>query len=247
VLAVIVVAAIIGVLVFMGSIIQKTVVTVGPPILGTTVELNDVSVSLLSGGFKLNGLRIGNPEGFTQEQPLVAVGKLNVAVAPLSLVSDTIVLKKLIVKDAEFSFETKGGVLGIGGKNNLSALMDNLSKYTSSDPKDEKAPEVADDSPPKKFIMNHVLVEGAKVNMIIGGNAVQIPLPTIEFKDIGVKEGGVQAGTAVAQIMGQVLGETVKHVLVALKDETLKVGGQAADGAGKAVQGGLDAVKGLFK
>lgn len=246
-------AVVVGaVFLFLGKAIKTAILTVAPDVLGTKVELREVNVSLLSGGFEVEGVRIANPEGFTQSVPLMAVDELQVSVAPFSLLNDTIEVKKFVVKNPQFSFDQKGTGL-FGEKNNLSVIMNNINKYmgTASATKtaEPKAEEAATHG--KKVILHYVHIEGAKVTIIFAGAPVTIPIPDIEFKDIGVKEGGVPPGTAAAQIWSQVLSRVSAAAFEYLKTGAIKAGNDALKGAGdaggKAVEGASNAIKGLFK
>jgi len=234
---------------FLDKVIKTAVLTVGPQVLGTKVELKEVNISLISGGFTLEGLRIANPEGYTQTVPLVAIDNLQVSVAPFSLLSDTIVVKKFVLKGAQFSFEQRGM---FGGKSNLTTLTDNINKYTGAEKKAAQAtPQTPTTTPEKKVILHYVRVEGAKATILISGASATVDIPTIEFNDIGVKEGGVTPAQAAALITEQITARVGAIALNAVKDGALKVGNDALKGAGdagnKAVEGAGNVIKGLFK
>ena len=252
ILLIVIVAAVAALFIFMDKIVKETVNTMAPQVLGTKVELAGVGISPLSGAVTLKGFVIENPEGFNQDVPLMSVGALDVAVAPLSLMGDTVVLKKLILDKPTFSFESKGGLLGVGGTNNIKALMDNINRYVDASgdsDKPKEQPEEAESEPAaeKKIIINYVSITNAKVTLIVGGKPITLDMPPIEVKDIGVEEGGVSGATAAAQITGQILGNIVKVAgSAAIKAGTnaLKDGG---DAGGDALKSAGDAIKGLFK
>src|SRR5205807_2960899 len=79
---------------FLGSIVKKGVETVGPQITKTEIRLDSATLSLLSGSGKLNGLFVGNPQGFKTESA-IKVGSVRVAVAPASVFSDKVHVKEL--------------------------------------------------------------------------------------------------------------------------------------------------------
>ncbi len=248
ILLVLVVAVCVAAVIFMDRIVKETFNTMAPQVLGTKASLEDVSTHLLMGSVSLKGFVIENPEGYTQKVPLMSVKSMDAGVAPLSLLSDVVVLDKLIMEKPQFSFETKGGVLGVGGSNNIQALMDNIQKYVGTSAEPAKPEEKTAEKPaPMKVIIHKVSITGAQATIILAGSTFTVPLPPIEFEGIGVKEGGVPISTAVMQISGQVL----THLAKAAADGAVKAGGDALKGAGnvgsEAVKGAGDAIKGLFK
>jgi hypothetical protein len=68
VLAFIVAIAVFVVLGRLGRLIESGVETHGPGLTGTDVALGGASVSIFSGEGELTNLRIGNPEGFSNDR-----------------------------------------------------------------------------------------------------------------------------------------------------------------------------------
>lgn len=230
-----------GLFLFLDKAIKSAVLTIGPEMLGTKVELESVNVSLLSGGFALKGFKIANPEGFDQTVPLAAIDDMRAGVGIFSLLSDTIVVKEFVLNGAQFSFEQKSV---IGSKNNIGVLMDNISKYAGASEKKPAAAEEAKPAKQKKIILHYVKVAGIKVTVVVAGTAQSLTLPDIEIKNIGVAEGGVTPVQATTQITVQIFQGVLSGVFTSLKDGTLKglsdVGKDARDGAD-------NFIKGLFK
>src|SRR2546430_1182025 len=73
VLVVLLVLAAIAVHFFLDDAIKRGVETIGPKLAKVEIKLDAVHLSLLSGSGKLNGLVIGNPEGFNSP-PAISVG-----------------------------------------------------------------------------------------------------------------------------------------------------------------------------
>src|SRR5438876_10673806 len=89
---------------FLGSIVKKGVETVGPQITRTEIRLDSATLSLLSGSGKLNGLFVGNPQGFKTDSA-IKIGSVRVGVAPASIFSDKVHVKEVNVQAPEISFE----------------------------------------------------------------------------------------------------------------------------------------------
>ena len=112
------VAVVIGI--NLDKIVKTAVETVAPKIAQTTVTLDSVSLSLLTGSASLNGLVVGNPSGY--KSPFaISVGKAAVSVSPGSLLSDKIVVKSIEVRAPEITFE--GNPFGA---NNLNQILANV-------------------------------------------------------------------------------------------------------------------------
>ncbi|MBU4459920.1 MAG: AsmA family protein [Verrucomicrobia bacterium] len=238
-----VVAAAIGISVFGGAIVRSAVNGAGAAMLGVPVTLKGASVSLLSGRVRLSGLHIGNPQGFKTDS-LCDVGTIEVKLKPSSLLSDTIVIEKILVDAPEITFER-----GIR-KSNFGALLEGLSGKGggTEKPAPEAAP--ADASKPgKKVVIDELTVSDGKVKLSLTaamGFSAPVALATISMKDIG-RDSGTK-GMGVTDIVGLILGTVFKSVVAAVgnvgefaTDGMKAVGGAAVDGAsviGGAAAGG---------
>src|SRR2546422_2170121 len=91
VLVVLLIAAVLAALYFLGAIVKKGVESTGPHITKTTVRLDAAKLSILSGNGELKGFLVGNPEGFNSPSA-VRVGSVEVGVQPGSVFSDKVVV-----------------------------------------------------------------------------------------------------------------------------------------------------------
>jgi len=119
ILVVLIVGVMIVVGLFLGTIVKKGMEAVGPKITQVSIRVDAVSLSLLNGSATINGLVVGNPEGYKTPQA-ISVGSVAVGVNPLTVLSDKIVVRSVRVEAPEITFEG-----GLGG-NNLSKIMDNV-------------------------------------------------------------------------------------------------------------------------
>src|ERR1700744_2308224 len=157
VLIVIVFVAAIVVSMSLDKIVKTAVETVAPSITKTTVTLDSVKLSLLTGSASLNGLVIDNPEGY--KTPFaISVGKAAVSLSPGSLLSDKIVVKSVEVRAPEISFE--GNPLGA---NNLGAILNNL----KGAPTTNEPVTTASGKPAKKLQVDDLIITDAKVHASI--------------------------------------------------------------------------------
>ena len=209
---------------FLGSIVKKGVETVGPSLTKTQVKLDGASLSVLSGSGSINGLFIGNPEGFKTESA-IKVSSVKLALRPGSVFSDKVHVTQVEVQAPEITFE--GSLKG----NNLSKILDNVQSATGG--KSAGAP--AEKSSSKKMQIDDLVISGGKIHLsatMLGGKSATVPLPDIHLTDLGKDSNGLTAGEVTEKVLKEVTQGTLKAVEKAMLD------------LGK---GATDAVKGVSK
>ena len=103
-LLVLIVVAVIVVGLFLGKIVKAGMEAVGPKITQTTLTVDAVDVSLLTGSATVKNLVIGNPQGY-KAPSAISVGLAAVSVSSMSVLSDKIVVKSIRVESPEITFE----------------------------------------------------------------------------------------------------------------------------------------------
>ena len=164
IVVVVLILLIIGVVIValnLNTLVKKSIEAYGPQITKVSIKLDEVHVDLLTGSAKVNGLVVGNPEGYTAPQS-ISVGEASVGLNPFSVLSDKIVIRSIHVKSPDVTFE--GGLNG----NNLSKILDNANGSAKA------GGPVATNSagkpvPAKTFEVDEVLISGAKVHVITYG------------------------------------------------------------------------------
>lgn len=214
-----------------GPAVKAAVETLGPQVAGVPMRLRSFSVSPLTGHVRLRGLVIGNPPGY-KTASLLELGDVRVAVSLRSLLSDTIVVKRVLVRGASATYEK-----GPGGSN-TAVVQKRVESFSG--------PETAAKSskPAKKLVIRDFRFEDGTVRLsagILGGKALELPIPDIHLKDIG-GDRGTSPAKAVAAMLQPVTGAVGRSALDAGK---AVVGGavDAAKSAAKAVDG----LKKLFR
>jgi hypothetical protein len=222
---------------WLNSIVKKGVETVGPQVTGTSVELDVVNLSIFSGSGVLNGLRVGNPEGFSDDT-LVSLGGVDVRISPRSLLTDTIVVEYLRLSEPNFLIEQSGR------RTNLQALMANVESFAPSEKSVEEQTGAA-----RKVIVKQLVIENARLRGSLLGQTINVPIPRIEMNDIGVGEDGI----AIQDVIQLVLGAVLRNVGSALGDLGPRLGEIGSDigSSGKEVIQNVtgevqDRVRGLF-
>ncbi|HOM59444.1 MAG TPA: AsmA family protein, partial [Kiritimatiellia bacterium] len=182
--------------------------------------------------------KVGNPQGYSDKDAF-AVDKVEVGLNMRSLLSDTIVVRKIQIDAPAISFESKEG------KSNFDTMMANVKKSSAEEKDKAKAPE-GEKKPGKKVIIEEFTLNNGQVAFTSGltlGKGITLPLPSITVRDIGKESGGASAVEALTEVMNSVLGGLSKAVSGAASaaGDLLKGAGDAVSGAAK---GATDALKG---
>ncbi|NLB65580.1 MAG: AsmA family protein [Lentisphaerae bacterium] len=220
-----------------------------PAALGVDATLENASLSLFRGKASLEGLHIGNPEGYKTDG-LFDLGSIAIKLDVRSLLSKTIIIREITIQDMALTYEK--GLLN----SNLGALIDQLAGDDDDEPKekDEAKDKKEKKKDGKKVVIEKLAISGSKMNVSItgaaaltGGGAIPIPLPPITLTDLGKEKEGVTVIEAVQNVLKAILGAAgsaitgagglVADGAKAIGEGALAVGEGALD-AGKAVVGG---------
>ena len=208
---------------FLDSAVKKGVETIGPRLAKVDIKLDAVRLSLFSGGGKIKGLFVGNPEGY-KTPSAVKVGIASLSLVPGSLLSDKIVIKSVNVQAPEITLETDFK------HSHLGKIVDNLQAATgggdSTPP--PKAQGEKSSKPSKKLQVDDFIISDGKIHVsatLLGGQAVTVPLPTIHLTDLGTNSDGITAG----ELMKRVFSEVEKSAAGAAKGAVDSVGKAASD------------------
>ena len=160
--AVLVVLFIIAVLVVTANLdkmIKAGVETMGPEITGTSLTLESVDLSLLSGEGRLKGLVVGNPPGFQTERAF-KLGDARVKVDLKSALSDKLVIEEILIDGPEITYEA-----GASGSN-LNKIQENVAAFAKKAGASGGAEAKAEkkEAGHKKVQINHFILKNAQVN-----------------------------------------------------------------------------------
>lgn len=228
-LFVVIVFGAVALLYFFGSsLISKAVETVGPKVTQTPVRLDNVELSLLSSSSMLQGLYIGNPEGFNKEY-IFSLNQIDVEIEPQSLLSDQLTFRKIHIRNPEMNYEkTLSG-------SNLKSLLANVESFGQS-VTGEKAPKATAPAGPstdsekksrsRRIMINELLIEDLNVRVGVLGAGTSISIPRIELNNL---DSG-STTEAVAKVLQAVLSELTRQL------------GAGVSSVGKGSLSGLEAV-----
>jgi len=234
------------------AIIKKAVVKVLSYVLQVEVKLDSLKLSVMEGKCTLEGLVIGNPEGFKTSHAF-SMDKIEVDLEVKSFTTDEPVIHLVSVTNPQIILEQ-----GFR-KSNLSQLIKNASRFEGKKKTGaEEKPEAEEAQ--KKIRIDKVIVEGAKVSVsapVLQGEKLSVPLPRVEINDIG-KRKPVTIAEAIKIFVSAVLKEALKSgkgIIPSELDDQLKksfddaaetVKKDVLDKVGDGVESVTDGIKKLF-
>jgi uncharacterized protein involved in outer membrane biogenesis len=205
-------------------IVEKAVRTYGPQMTQTSVTVDSIHLSLMTGSANIKGLVIGNPKGY-QTVSAISAGTIAVGVDPMSVFSKKIVIHTFRLEAPEITFEG-----GLGG-NNLSQIMDNVNSAGKSNgtvstnaavqPAQSASPgQPAQQSEPtqtkagKKLEVDDLLITNAQVHVLLTGMQGQqtLTLPPIHLTDLGKDGDGITAADLSSRVLNAITSATLKSV-----------------------------------
>lgn len=193
------------------TLIARSVEKIAPSFTGTPVALESVDLQIFKGTLSLRNLKVGNPQGFSKKD-IFAVDKVDVALKPLSLIGNKIVIKNITVDGVTLNYEI------VGNKSNLSVIQDNLSgnvkkpvqqSKANAAPKDEKAA--------KSVVIDSLLIENVRAGAYVSGVGMTLALPSVRLKDIGKSK-----PSTMRDVIEKVLTVFSKETVSAISKETVK-------------------------
>lgn len=155
-------------------------------------RLNDASIHF-SGSATLGKFEIHNPPNFSEPRA-VTFDRFDIAVPPRELLHDVVHVDQVTVVRPELTLEFTGA------KNNLSALLDNLSAG--------RDPAAKESTGGKKFLIRKLQIKDAIVRFrsdLLSGGVRSVTLPAIDLENIGTAEGGATMGEILGVLL-QTLG-----------------------------------------
>jgi len=233
---------------YLGEIIQKSAVALGPKYLGVPIEIVKSEVRLSRGLVYFEGIQVGNPDGYSKD-PLLKLARLRFELDVSSLFSTgPIIIKDIIVDSPFISYES------VKGKTNVDTIQERVTGGAKpqkvEEPKTESEKPAKTETPGRKVIIRHFQLVSGQVNYRNStwtlGKAIPLPLPTITLENIGEQSGGVTALEATSEIfvsIGKGITEAVTNAAGAIG----KGLSGTADATEKTVSDTVKSIKKLFK
>ncbi len=205
----------------------------------TETKLDKASLGLLSGNLKLSGLDIKNPQGFEAGSSFVKLGKSEVQVQPMSLVSDQIEVDVASIDGLEFSY-----VQPAEGKVNYEVIMASINRLLPAE--DGSAPKEKPQGKQKAIHVGEIFFTGAKIHASVAQVAgitvpgapvkVTVPLPDFKMENLQVTDG-----------MPELTAKIIQELVVQVVKQAPAIGKAVAESAKSNVdvKGVTDAAKGI--
>lgn len=218
-----------------GPIVKTAASVGGPKVLGVPVSVGDVKLSPLAGSLTISQVKVGNPEGYSSKDSF-AVDKVHVELNLASLVSETIVVRKILIDAPAISYESKDK------KSNFDVMLANA-KNASVEEKAKTS--TGEKKPGKKVVIEEFTLNSGKVayaSNLTFGKTLTLPLPSVTIRDIGKASGGATFVDAVTEVINGILNGLMQLVSGAAGqagDLLKSLGGSATDAA----KGAKDALK----
>ena len=176
----------------LGRIVTHGINTYGPQYTQTTVKVDSVRLSPLSGSGSVENLVVGNPQGWTSDHAF-SVGKIALAIQPSSLFGDHVVINSLVVQSPDIVYETQLTT------SNLQDLLKNIQKNDTE--KTERTPEKKQ---PKRIEIKSLQLKDAKVTLIANGRTQTVTIPSISMENVGSAQGGLTPAQLSAAILKEI-------------------------------------------
>lgn len=237
-LIIILIALVIGIYLSLGIIIKKAVSTAVPPITGTPASVENVDISLFKGHIGIEGLKVGNPKGFAEEN-IFELGSIMVDFDLKSVLTDKIIIKQIAIKNTKVDAE-----INKSGDINLTQLQNNVNSYLgtgSSETKPTTKEETkTSNSGGKKVVIKKLTIDDTTLTLGALGQTIDIPLPNVQKTNIGEdKKKEYTLKDTVALILSYFTTDSLKAVLNS-GSELAKAG---LANAKAALNSGVDAAK----
>jgi hypothetical protein len=187
----------------LGRLIEDGIEKHGPRLTGTEVALGGASVSLFSGEGELTNLRIGNPEGYSDDRAF-DLGRIRIAIDPKSVASDVVRVRQVVVDGPKLLAE-----FDPAGRNNLKAILDHVKAAAGGTSKAKT--DSADGG--KRMIIDEFRFENAEARALAPALKLDktLKLPPLVLRNLGAKQGGAAAGDIANQILRPIIDSAVRE------------------------------------
>ncbi|MDT8428913.1 MAG: hypothetical protein RQ757_09120 [Pseudomonadales bacterium] len=196
------------VFVYLDSVVKSSIEYVGPQVLGTEVTVDAVSLSPLSGSGSIDGLLVGNPEGFSAPY-IFELGNVSLALAVGSVFSDVVEITSITIDSPVITYETQLRT------DNVRTLMAQLSSADASAPAESDQAAAA-----TQVVIRDLQIINPRVNLVAGGLTAPVPLPDIRLQNIGEESDSVSLEEALRQVLAAISQTLLRANLDQLREAT---------------------------
>lgn len=231
---------------FLPSLVKTGVETLGPRLTKSSVTVDSIRFVPWRGSLAIDGLTVGNPEGFKSESAFT-LGHVGVSLSPRSVLSRRVIISDILIDAPVVTYE-----FGPQGSN-IAALQRNIEAFVGAAPTKS---DTAGEGLGRAVEIERVRVTNGRIGMAmtaLGGRGVTVPLRDITVTNIGTEREPSSMADAVSTVFSRLSG-TITDV-IADQGQFLRQGADVVGGAmrdaGKSAQDGaakaLEGVKGLLR
>ncbi len=169
---VVLIIVLVVVYVFLNSIVRSAAREILPKVTGTPCEIENVSINLFAGNATVEGLIIGNPEGFHTDSAF-DIPNITATFSLKSLFTDTVLIQEMVIENPLVTYE-----LGIRGSN-----LGQIKRHAEQRSEDSE--------PGKRVEIDRFIMTGGRARVAskdLGLLQATVPLPDIEVLNIGKHE-----------------------------------------------------------
>ena len=229
----------------MNSLAKDMIERLGTQALGVAVHVDTLDINLPDKSATLTGLKIANPQGFTDANAL-SVESINVALESVS--SELIVFKAINVNGTNVNLEVRETGTNLMAIKQGMAASKSVEQKKSQDVASKASSQKEKSASQLKVIIKRFSMTKAqmmpRITLIKDANLSPVTVPDIILTDIGKKENGVLVREAIVQIWTHVSERLSKaasqagfykglpdKILKSIKDGNFKaLGDQLKDG-----------------
>jgi len=216
------------------GIVADAIETHGSRMTGTAVTVDGVDVGLRDGRATITGLRIANPDGFS-DRAAFTLAEITVQIDPGTVREEPYRLPLIRIAAPEVLYEVDDQ-----GARNLDIIRGNVDRYVAAQGGQGGQPAPEDAPPPPRMIIDRVEFTGGRVEAdasALGVEARAVDLPGFSLTDLGAPDGApadALAKQAVSRLARQALEAVARSEVEDLLREQLE--GELGDKLGDGVK-----------
>jgi hypothetical protein len=212
-----------------------------PQMVGTDFVMTSADLNPYTGMFRIQGVQMANPEGYTPEKAL-ELSEMSVNLEVMSVFTDVIHVREIVLSGPYASYVTENG------KSNFEQIAANMKRPAASAPAAPEAKPAA--APGKKVVIDRLAIVKPRLKVFV--------LPTMPFGDIVLTDIGrasngatlMEVGAALADAVmkaASAMGQGLNTLVMGTSSQILNVSTNLTEGAAKELEkvaAGLDQVLG---
>ena len=182
------------------SIVKRIIEETGTTVVGTSVSLAEVKLTLTDGRGELHGLSIANPAGYKAENAF-EMDQIALQIVPSSIGGDVIIIDEILVDGAQLNIEQAAG------KSNLKQLMENIESQIG----EPAEPETTESGAEILLAVGKFSFINSTAQLTAPGiNTTSMDIPDIRVSNLGSAEKGLTPAELAQRVTRQLLQQVEK-------------------------------------